>query len=320
MLPRLLSSACLLALALSSSGARAQAAAAETLFDKGREQMSAGDYPSACQSFQESDRLDPAVGTRFNLADCEEKRGRLATAWELFKAVERDLRPGDERLPIARERREALEPKVPRLKVTLAQGTPKEATVSCGALTLGAASLGLALPVDPGKRECTVKAPGAADRTYAVEVKPGDTLSLEVRAGEAGGRAAAPVVVARPAVVPAAAKPAGSSPVLGYVLAGVGVVGLGAFAVTGLMTLHDKSVANDECNDARQICSPAGKDANDTGRILGPISTASLAVGAVGLGLGTYFILSSHGSARSETAIVTNVSPQRVGLGLARRF
>jgi hypothetical protein len=318
MVRRLLCSACLSVIVLGASGARAQAAAAEALFDKGREQMNTGNYAAACQSFQESDRLDPAVGTRFNLADCEQKRGRLATAWELFKAVERDLKAGDERLPVATERKNALEPKVPRLKIALAQGTSSEATVSCDGLTLGAASLGLALPIDPGKHECIVKAPNLPDRKYSFETRSGEALSLEVAAGEVAAKAASPVAPAPPAE-PTAPSPAAKSPVLGYVLSGVGVVALGTGAVTGLMTLHQKSIANSECDDARQLCTAAGAKANDAGRVLGPVTTASLAVGAVTLGLGVYFILSSR-HAKTETAIMPSVSPSGVGLGLSQRF
>jgi hypothetical protein len=55
-------------------------AAAEALFEQARAAMAAGSYDIACARFRDSDKLDPAVGTRFNLADCEERRGRVATA------------------------------------------------------------------------------------------------------------------------------------------------------------------------------------------------------------------------------------------------
>src|SRR5687768_8531645 len=51
------------------------AAAGEALFIEGRRLMKVGDRPAACAKFAESQRLDPAVGTLANLADCEEQRG-----------------------------------------------------------------------------------------------------------------------------------------------------------------------------------------------------------------------------------------------------
>src|ERR1700681_1794781 len=89
-----------------SNVGRAQdsAAAAESLFNDAREAMAKKNFNQACAKFQESNRLDPAVGTLFNLANCEEQRGRLATAWTLFQQVIGKLAPEDPRLPIARDR------------------------------------------------------------------------------------------------------------------------------------------------------------------------------------------------------------------------
>src|ERR1041384_7022387 len=55
-------------------------AAAETLFREGREAVKRADYAVACPKFQESQRLDPAIGTLLNLALCEESWGGLADA------------------------------------------------------------------------------------------------------------------------------------------------------------------------------------------------------------------------------------------------
>ncbi|MFO0567610.1 MAG: hypothetical protein U0263_18270 [Polyangiaceae bacterium] len=53
------------------------ATAAEALFNAGRDAVKAGDYPTACAKFRESNRLDPAPGTVLNLADCEEHLGHV---------------------------------------------------------------------------------------------------------------------------------------------------------------------------------------------------------------------------------------------------
>ena len=72
--------ACALGLAVPRVARAQNPAAAEALFEQARAAMAAGSYELACARFRDSDRLDPAIGTRFNLADCEEKRGRVATA------------------------------------------------------------------------------------------------------------------------------------------------------------------------------------------------------------------------------------------------
>src|SRR5260221_7405355 len=84
-------------------------AAAEALFRAGRAAADKGDYVTACPKFEESNRLDPEVGTVFNLADCDEHLGKVASAWQLFKEVAQRLSPADERVSIATSRAAALE-------------------------------------------------------------------------------------------------------------------------------------------------------------------------------------------------------------------
>src|SRR4051812_11420178 len=105
----------MIALLAAAGPAHAQEAAADALFDSARTALAKGDFERACEQFRASDKLDPAPGTELNLADCEEKRGRLASAWELFRTVEEKLSANDERLPVAHGRALALEARVPRL-------------------------------------------------------------------------------------------------------------------------------------------------------------------------------------------------------------
>ena len=58
--------------------------AAEKLFRDGKQFMQEGKLAEACEAFRKSQELESRSGTLLNLGDCEEKRGRIATAWELF--------------------------------------------------------------------------------------------------------------------------------------------------------------------------------------------------------------------------------------------
>jgi tetratricopeptide (TPR) repeat protein len=62
----------------------ADKAAAQTLFDEGRKLMAKGMFADACPKLAESQKLDPGVGTQFNLSDCYEKMGQTASAWAGF--------------------------------------------------------------------------------------------------------------------------------------------------------------------------------------------------------------------------------------------
>jgi hypothetical protein len=143
-----------LLIALAPAAARAQArdpAAAEALFREGRALSDAGDIAGACAKFRESDRLDPAVGTVFNIADCEERLGRVARAWTLFDEVAQRLPVTDKRRAVAQQRAAALEPRLPKLSIRLAAKAPAGARVVRDGVELGSASLGTPLPVDPGE-------------------------------------------------------------------------------------------------------------------------------------------------------------------------
>src|SRR5678816_498104 len=62
-------------------------AGAQALFDQARELTRQGRFAEACPKLQESNRLDPGIGTQFHLADCYEQSGRIASAWAAFLEV-----------------------------------------------------------------------------------------------------------------------------------------------------------------------------------------------------------------------------------------
>ena len=57
----------------------------ELLFNEATDTMEAGDYDQACRALEESQRLDPGVGTLRYLAQCYEEQRRTASAWGIFR-------------------------------------------------------------------------------------------------------------------------------------------------------------------------------------------------------------------------------------------
>lgn len=299
-----------LALALVPLEASAQsgdAAAAEALFDQGRTAMEKGEYDTACSKFRESQRLDPAAGTMLNLAQCEEKRDKLATAWELYRGAMDKLPAGDARIAVARERAESLEKRLPKLTVVLAGGDSPGTTVQRDEVKLGSASLGVPLPVDPGKHVVTVTSPGRAKRTFSVELGEGESRTLDVQPGDPEGSSHGP-------------EGAGSSKTLGYVFGGIGIAGVAVGTVTGMMAIGKKSTVDDHCDPNSRICDHTGADAASSGKTLGTITTASLVVGAVGLGAGAYFLFFADSKSGSETGVVADVQATGPSVSLLHRW
>src|SRR5215470_18019771 len=62
---------------------------AEQQFVRGRALMKQHKYAEACAAFEQSQRLDPQLGTLFNLADCEVEIGKVASAWKIYRELEK---------------------------------------------------------------------------------------------------------------------------------------------------------------------------------------------------------------------------------------
>src|SRR5687767_2391284 len=54
---------------------------AARLFSEGRALVLEGRFAEACPRFEQSQRLEPRLGTQLNAAFCHERQGELATAW-----------------------------------------------------------------------------------------------------------------------------------------------------------------------------------------------------------------------------------------------
>ena len=278
-----------LGLGLSTRAARAQnPAAAEALFEQARAAMAAGSYDIACARFRDSDKLDPAVGTRFNLADCEERRGHVATAWSLFRGVVSELAQDDDRKPIAEARARALEPRMPYLTLVRTAETPPGVRVRIDGVELGEGSLGVALPMDPGPHELVLLfGDGSAGQKSSFRLNEGQRTDLPIQISTEAPPAAVGEASER------GAGPGASKRTWAYVAGGVGVVGFTFGAVTGIITLSKKSTVNANCNDETRKCNQAGLDARESGRTFGTLSGVGFGVGVVGLATGAYLWLTA---------------------------
>jgi len=273
--------------------AQGDPAAAEALFREGRALSDAGDIAGACAKFRESARLDPAIGTTFNIADCEERLGHLARAWTLFGEVVQRLPATDKRHEVAQKRAAALEPRLPKLSVRLAGAAPVGSRVVRDGVELGQASLNTPLPVDPGEHTVVVSAPGRAERQFELLISEREIRTLEVDAGTLRTTPSAQPEPhqARPGGVRSPSpSPTPRSPVLGYVVGGIGVAGFITGAVAGVLVLQKKGIVDEHCDSAKR-CDDEGYEASKAGKTLGVITTAGFVTGVIGMGAGTYLIL-----------------------------
>lgn len=266
--------------------ARAQnPAAAEALFEQARTAMAAGSFDIACARFRDSDKLDPALGTRFNLADCEERRGHVATAWSLFRGVFAELANDDDRKPIAQQRAHALEPRMPYVTLSRAADTPPGMRVRIDGIELSDGSFGVPLPMDPGAHELTLLPPnGAPSQRSTFALREGEHSELPIRLASAPP-SAPPSEPAEPF------SPGSARRKWAYVVGGVGAAGLAFGTVTGIITLNKRSTVTANCSDARRVCNQAGVNANESGKTFAALSGIGLGIGVLGLAAGAYLWL-----------------------------
>jgi hypothetical protein len=177
-------------IALALAASTAWAGPADVAFDKGRTLLKAGKYAEAKVAFEESQRLDPKNGTRFNIAQCDEHLGKLASAL----AVYRDLAANDtkpERKALSADLVRQLELRVPKLQIQLEPRVPGAAITLNGALACAApCDPAAGVPVDFGSYTVGATAeghePGSATATVNEE---GRTVVVAIRVVAKASRA-----------------------------------------------------------------------------------------------------------------------------------
>jgi hypothetical protein len=289
----------LLVQAPSTGGARAQpppptsgepparSATAETLFDEGRQLVREGRYEEGCAKLAESQRLEPAMGTQFNLADCFEKLGRLASAWSLYRDVEAEAaRVGETDKALAAERRAAaLAPSLQRLRVVVREPAP-EIVVTRNDEPVPRAQWGSALPFDPGRYRIAATAPGRRPWSREIELgTPAQLVEIEVP----------PLALAAPPPPTGSDAPGAGLHPQHFAALGLGalaVVGLTVGSVAGAVALGKASDSEEHC-PLPDRCTQEGLDLVDEARSAATVSTLSFVVAGAALAGGAVLWLTA---------------------------
>jgi len=185
-------------------------AAATTEFDRGRALMKQHKYKEACAAFENSQKIDAQNGTQFNLAECNARIGKLATAWLAYRELsQRDTNPG--RKQEAGRRAKELEKRLPRLLLRLPSPPPGLAvTLNDNDAT---ALVGIETPVDLGDYTIRATAPGYAPfETSASVTVEGKTVKVSLEMVKRKPRVDPTVTQAEPAPSEPAPRPTPEPP------------------------------------------------------------------------------------------------------------
>lgn len=299
-----------IALAAAAPAASQTSAAAELAFRQGRKLMNERRYQEACPKFAESQRLDPAPGTQLNLADCYEKLGRTASAWETFRAAETAATASGQLdfASEARKRAEALEPRLCKLAITAAAAGAGLAVVLDG--KPATALVGSAAPVDPGEHTVEATAPGKKTWHQAVRVdQAGVTVTVEIPPlADAALRTRAP---APPPPPPPAVGTRHRMTPLAWGLA----IGAGAAlaAGVGLDVLAYRDLR--DCRDQGGCDSQDEVDSIKTRFLVGDILVGAAIAGAGGALLSYWF-----GGGEAKRSVEVVAGPDRAALFMVGHF
>jgi len=281
------------ACALVAAPARAQEdpermAMAQGLYDAAATLIGAGRWAEACPKLEESQRLDSALGTRFQLATCWENVGRPTSAWYLYLEVADGARAAGSptRESTARARAAALEPRLPRVSVVVA--APAAAlpglAVTRDDVPLKPVAWGTAVPVDLGEHVVRAEAPGKAPWSATVRVSALDER-LVVKVPPLAD-APVPVEAPAPGVAPIAPAPVrAATPLPGQRVAAIvtgsaGLAGLAAGGALGLLARSAWRGADAAC-PSHLGCSKDAHDRSVRSLSLATGSTIAFVVGGV---------------------------------------
>jgi hypothetical protein len=291
---------------------------AQALFDEGRRLLADGNVAAACAKFAESQRIEPAGGTLMNLAACHAREGKTATAWTEFNdALTQAKRDGrDDRVDEAKRQLAQLEPHLARLTVSVDAAVAAGLTVRLDGTALGPASWGTAIPVDPGDHAVDANAPGRVPWSTHAHVAPESSVHVEVPA--LAQVQVQPAVPRRgPETPPQAPVQSSRVPVATWILAGVGIAGIGVGSYFGVVAWNKKHDSNPQCSATG--CSSAGASLLHQADTAAWGSNIGFGVGVVALAAATYlFLATPSGPSHARTLRVGPwMATQSMGLGAA---
>jgi hypothetical protein len=164
------------AVVLGLTGVAAASPAAEQLFQEGRKLLGQNKLPEACDAFRRSAELEPRAGTLLNLGNCEEKRGRTATAWVAFTEARAVAKRSNDKPYIveAEKRVKKLEAKLPYLAIEVSAAAKAQGVVVLrGGEEVPAAELDKEVPIDPGRYEIVATAKDKLRWSTSIELANG---------------------------------------------------------------------------------------------------------------------------------------------------
>jgi len=280
----------------------------------GREAFNSGDYETALALFRRAYALYPAPTVVLYEARTLEKMGLLIEAVDAYARTAtipvNAAAPAQfaEAAEQAREEGDALRARIPTLVLELRGASPSEPnlTVKINGAEQDTSRLGRAQRLNPGTYRLEAAVGSQRQAVVEVTLVPGQSRRVELNLVDVGPSVGVAVGVP-PSSVAAEPTPSRPIPMLAFVAGGVGVVGVGAGVITGLMANSKYDEAERLCEEHRCSAGSSGLDAVDGFRTWRMVSSISYGVGAVGIAAGVVLWLT--GSSDDEPSQTGSIEP-----------
>ena len=227
---------------------------ARAKFQQATELEQAGNWAAALQAFREVGQVKMTPQVRYHIALCEENLGKLVAAlggYELAAADADAVGPGFREEVESSIRR--LQARIPHLTIERGSGA-EAATIALDGVSLGASSVGVPVPVDPGPHTLSASAPGYEDFSTTVDTAEGGEESVTVELTKIEAPTEEPLT--RPPSDVSKGQHGPNLRTLSYIVGGAGAASLVTSGVFFLL-LQSKT------SDMEKICGDDGTCRND---------------------------------------------------------
>jgi hypothetical protein len=290
----------------------ADRAAAEALFQLGQRLMKEGNYAEACSKLEASQKLDPGIGTLLFLGECEERIGRIASAWATFQEASAlaKARGEADRAEIAELRAVALRPRLVYMQFEVAASNRVPGfELRRNGVPIAEGSFGVSLPSDSGSYQIEATAPARAPWRATVYVPAKLDAPLIVRVPSLANESVAPSgplpseSSTKNAPPPEERETSSAQKTWALVTLGAGALAGVAGGVLALLAKNENDESKGLCRASDpNLCTPEGVEKRKDAKQLAEFATVFAIGGGVLAGTGVVLYLTAPSDSKGKTA------------------
>lgn len=289
----------------------------------GKEGMKLADQGKCDQAIDKLARAEklfhaPTILTR--LGECQVKTGKLVAGTESLQRVVHEPLPDKAPPQFVKARDKAqkilneVQGKIAKLKINVNAPPKTEVAIKIDGEVVSSALIGADRPTDPGEHFIEATAQGFLKSSETVVLKEGGsgevTLNMKIDpdAPPPPPPDDHPKDVNNPPPVDRPHEGGSGLRTAGFVVLGVGGVGVVLGAIFGLVTIGQKSDIEKMCTAGKDMCTPGTQSKIDGANAMGWVSTIGFVAGGIAVAAGATMILIGGGSSAKKTT-GTGITP-----------